>query len=88
MNEKELVVSTMSKLCNELRTMTERCMEYETQVNDLSQQFKAAEEEKKTIAQLLQLAIKQKRDLCERFKQIQSIPTQRSGASSNYIGYL
>lgn len=84
-NEKLVVSDTMSKLRNELRTLKEdaatfsslramfaaRCEEYMTQVNDLSRQWEAAEEEKKTLNQLLRLAVQQKLNLTQRLEDIE-----------------
>lgn len=84
-NEKLVVSDTMSKLRNELRTLKEdaatfsslramfaaRCEEYGTQVEDLSRQWEAAEEEKKTLNQLLRLAVQQKLNLTQRLEEIE-----------------
>lgn len=74
----------MSKLCHELRTLKKeavifssvraifaaRSEEYVTQVNGLTRQLKAAEEEKKTLNQLLRLAVQQKLTRAERFEKM------------------
>lgn len=81
-NEKLVVSDTMSKLRNELRILKEdaatfsslramfaaRCEEYVTQVDDLSNQLAAAEDEKKTLNQLLRLAVQQKLGLTQRLE--------------------
>ncbi|VVD05211.1 unnamed protein product [Leptidea sinapis] len=70
--EKTIVTDTMLKLRNELRLLKEdaatfsslramfaaRCEEYVTQVDELTQALSGAEDEKKTLNQLLRLAIK------------------------------
>lgn len=84
-NEKLVVSDTMSKLRNELRILKEdaatfsslramfgaRCEEYVTQVDDLTRQWEAAEEEKKTLNQLLRLAVQQKLTLTQRLEEIE-----------------
>ena len=84
-NEKLVVSDTMSKLRNELRILKEdaatfsslramfaaRCEEYVTQVDDLSRQVEAAEEEKKTLNQLLRLAVQQKLAITQRLEEIE-----------------
>lgn len=84
-NEKLVVSDTMSKLRNELRILKEdaatfsslramfaaRCEEYVTQVDDLTRQYDAAEEEKKTLNQLLRLAVQQKLALTQRLEEIE-----------------
>lgn len=83
-NEKLVVNDTMSKYRNELRTLKEdaatfsslramfgaRCEEYVTQVDDLNRQWEAAEEEKKTLNQLLRLAVQQKLNLTQRMEEM------------------
>ncbi|BES91394.1 Microtubule-associated protein Bicaudal-D [Nesidiocoris tenuis] len=73
-NEKAVVSETMMKLRNELRNLKEeqatfsslravfaaRCEDYVTQVDELQRLLNAAEEEKKTLNQLLRLAVQQK----------------------------
>ncbi|KAH8278103.1 protein bicaudal D [Drosophila bipectinata] len=107
-NEKIYVNDTMSKLRNELRSLKEdaatfsslramfvaRCEEYVTQVDDLNRQLEAAEEEKKTLNQLLRLAVQQKLALTQRLEEMEMdremrharrpLPAQRgtSGRSS------
>jgi len=46
-----------------------RCEEYVTQVDDLSNQLTAAEDEKKTLNQLLRLAVQQKLVLTQRIEE-------------------
>ncbi|KAH8298362.1 hypothetical protein KR018_008094, partial [Drosophila ironensis] len=84
-NEKIYVNDTMSKLRNELRSLKEdaatfsslramfaaRCEEYVTQVDDLNRQLEAAEEEKKTLNQLLRLAVQQKLALTQRLEEME-----------------
>lgn len=84
-NEKLVVSDTMSKLRNELRILKEdaatfsslramfaaRCEEYVTQVDDLTRQLEAAEEEKKTLNQLLRLAVQQKLSVTQRLEEIE-----------------
>lgn len=82
-NDKLVVSDTMSKLRHELRILKEdaatfsslramfaaRCEEYVTQVDDLTRQLNAAEEEKKTLNQLLRLAVQQKLTLTQRLEE-------------------
>ncbi|XP_054278386.1 protein bicaudal D [Macrosteles quadrilineatus] len=84
-NEKTVVSETMTKLRNELRVLKEdaatfsslramfaaRCEEYVTQVDELQRQLEAAEEEKKTLNQLLRLAVQQKLALTQRLEEIE-----------------
>lgn len=84
-NEKLVVSDTMSKLRNELKILKEdaatfsslramfaaRCEEYVTQVDDLTRQLEAAEEEKKTLNQLLRLAVQQKLALTQRLEEME-----------------
>ncbi|KAF5275225.1 hypothetical protein FQR65_LT04259 [Abscondita terminalis] len=84
-NEKTIVSETMMKLRNELRLLKEdaatfsslramfaaRCEEYVTQVDELQQQLTAAEEEKKTLNQLLRLAVQQKLALTQRLEELE-----------------
>ncbi|XP_030383864.1 protein bicaudal D [Scaptodrosophila lebanonensis] len=84
-NEKMVVSETMSKLRNELKILKEdaatfsslramfaaRCEEYVTQVDDLNRQLEAAEEEKKTLNQLLRLAVQQKLALTQRLEEME-----------------
>lgn len=84
-NEKTIVSETMMKLRNELRLLKEdaatfsslramfaaRCEEYVTQVDELRQQLNAAEDEKKTLNQLLRLAVQQKLSLTQRLEDLE-----------------
>lgn len=84
-NEKLVVSDTMSKLRNELRILKEdaatfsslramfaaRCEEYVAQVDDLTHQLSAAEEEKKTLNQLLRLAVQQKLALTQKLEELE-----------------
>ncbi|KAK3927546.1 Protein bicaudal D [Frankliniella fusca] len=84
-NEKAIVSETMMKLRNELRLLKEdaatfsslramfaaRCEEYVTQVDELQRQLIAAEEEKKTLNQLLRLAVLQKLNLTQKLEELE-----------------
>lgn len=48
-----------------------RCEEYAGQVEELMRQLTAAEEEKKTLNQLLKLAVKQKLELNQRIESLE-----------------
>ncbi|KAL0278449.1 UNVERIFIED_CONTAM: hypothetical protein PYX00_000269 [Menopon gallinae] len=83
-NEKLLVSETMIVLRNELRLLKEdaatfsslrsmfaaRCEEYATQIVELQHQLMAAEEEKKTLNQLLRIAVQQKIALTQRIEEL------------------
>jgi len=83
--EKTIVSDTMVKLRNELRLLKEdaatfsslramfaaRCEEYSTQVDELQRQLSGAEDEKKTLNQLLRMAIHQKLVLTQRLEDIE-----------------
>merc|ERR1719436_1858733 len=83
--EKTIVSETMVKLRNELRLLKEdaatfsslramfaaRCEEYSTQVDELQRQLSSAEDEKKTLNQLLRMAIHQKLVLTQRLEDIE-----------------
>ncbi|XP_030030223.1 protein bicaudal D isoform X2 [Manduca sexta] len=83
--EKTIVTETMLKLRNELRLLKEdaatfsslramfaaRCEEYVTQVDELTQSLTSAEEEKKTLNQLLRLAVQQKLALTQRLEELE-----------------
>ncbi|XP_041984519.1 protein bicaudal D isoform X2 [Aricia agestis] len=83
--EKTIVTETMLKLRNELRLLKEdaatfsslramfaaRCEEYVTQVDELTQALSSAEEEKKTLNQLLRLAVQQKLSLTQRLEELE-----------------
>jgi protein bicaudal D len=82
-NEKMVVRSTMTKLRNELRLLKEdaatfsslrsmfaaRCEEYSTQVDELQGHLSGSEEEKRTLNQLLRMAIQQKLVLTQRLEE-------------------
>uniref|UniRef100_A0A1B6DVA9 Protein bicaudal D n=1 Tax=Clastoptera arizonana TaxID=38151 RepID=A0A1B6DVA9_9HEMI len=84
-NEKAVVNETMMKLRNELRILKEdaatfsslramfaaRCEEYVTQVDELQRNLTAAEEEKKTLNQLLRLAVQQKLNVTQRLEEFE-----------------
>ncbi|XP_014247214.1 protein bicaudal D [Cimex lectularius] len=84
-NEKAVVSETMMKLRNELHMLKEeaatfsslramfaaRCEEYVTQVDELQRQLTAAEEEKKTLNQLLRLAVQQKLVLTQKLEDLE-----------------
>ncbi|XP_050521164.1 protein bicaudal D [Daktulosphaira vitifoliae] len=84
-NEKMVVTDTMTKLRNELRVLKEdaatfsslramfaaRCEEQATHMDDLQRQLAAAEEEKKTLNQLLRLAVQQKLMVTQRLEEIE-----------------
>lgn len=94
--EKCIVSETMLKLRNELRLLKEdaatfsslramfaaRCEEYSTQVDELQRQLSGAEDEKKTLNQLLRMAIHQKLVLTQRLEDIEmtDIRPPNSGA--------
>ncbi|CAG5086158.1 Oidioi.mRNA.OKI2018_I69.PAR.g11125.t1.cds [Oikopleura dioica] len=83
-DEREMVNETMAKLRSELRTLKEdaavfaslrsvfsaRCDEYVLQLDELTRQLKAAEEEKKTLNRLLRMAIEQKLALTQQLDDI------------------
>lgn len=48
-----------------------RCEEYVTQVDELQQQLNSAEDEKKTLNQLLKLAVQQKLTLTQRLEELE-----------------
>lgn len=48
-----------------------RCEEYVTQVDELTHQLSAAEEEKKTLNQLLRLAVQQKLGLTQKLEELE-----------------
>lgn len=84
-NEKRIVSETMTKLRNELRLLKEdaatfsslratfaaRCEGYVTQIEELQHALMAAEEEKKTLNQLLRLAVQQKLGLTQRMEELE-----------------
>jgi len=83
--EKAIVSETMLKLRNELRLLKEdaatfstlramfaaRCEEYSTQVDEMQRGLSGAEDEKKTLNQLLRMAIHQKLVLTQRLEDIE-----------------
>lgn len=83
--EKAIVSETMLKLRNELKILKEdaatfstlramfgaRCEEYSTQVDELQRQLICAEDEKKTLNQLLRMAIHQKLVLTQKLEDIE-----------------
>merc|ERR1719340_382237 len=91
-NEKTVVSETMMTLRNELRTLKEdaatfsslramfaaRCEEYATQVEELNRQLGSADEERKTLNQLLRMAIHQKLQLNQRLEEIEMASEIRS----------
>ncbi len=99
-SEKAVVGETMSKLRNELRLLKEdaatfsslramfaaRCEEYATQVEELRRQVASSEEEKKTLNQLLRMAIQQKLVLTQRLEDVEVASEMRntSGTPKRY----
>ena len=79
-------------LRNELRTLKEdaatfsslramfaaRCEEYSTQCEELNRQLSAADEERKTLNQLLRMAIHQKLTLNQRLEEMEMASEMRS----------
>ncbi|GJQ66605.1 BicD [Trypoxylus dichotomus] len=100
-NEKTIVSETMMKLRNELRLLKEdaatfsslramfaaRCEEYVTQVDELQQQLSAAEDEKKTLNQLLRLAVQQKLSLTQRLEELEVDREMRNARRPNVRGF-
>jgi protein bicaudal D len=84
-SEKIIVSETMVKLRNELKILKEdaatfstlramfgaRCEEYSTQVDEMGRQLTCAEDEKKTLNQLLRMAIHQKLVLTQKLEDIE-----------------
>ncbi|KAI5709387.1 hypothetical protein M8J76_016864 [Diaphorina citri] len=84
-SKKSIVSETMLKLRNELAMLKEdaatfsslramfaaRCEEYVTQVDELSRALAEAEDEKKTLNQLLRLAVTQKLTLTQRIEEFE-----------------
>ncbi|XP_076656573.1 microtubule-associated protein Bicaudal D isoform X1 [Halictus rubicundus] len=103
-NEKSIVNETMLKLRNELRMLKEnaatfsslramfaaRCEEYVTQVEELQRQLAAAEDDRKTLNQLLRLAVQQKLGLTMKLEELEVDRelrnTRRHAASANGRG--
>lgn len=91
-NEKMVVSETMTKLRNELRLLKEdaatfsslramfaaRCEEYATQVDELQRQVGASDDEKKTLNQLLRMAIQQKLVLTQRLEDVEMASEMRN----------
>lgn len=79
--EKLVINQTVSMLRHDLRILKEdevrfpglreRCDEYMNEVDDLMRQLDTANEEKKTLSQLLRLALLQKIDLAKRLEEIE-----------------
>lgn len=100
-NEKTIVTDTMLKLRNELRLLKEdaatfsslramfaaRCEEYSTQVDELQRQVSGAEDEKKTLNQLLRMAIHQKLVLTQRLEDIEMQSERRLPDSGTRRGH-
>ena len=103
-NEKSIVNETMLKLRHELRMLKEnaatfsslramfaaRCEEYVTQVDELQRQLAAAEDDRKTLNQLLRLAVQQKLGLTMKLEELEVDRelrnTRRHAASANGRG--
>ncbi|XP_044734868.1 protein bicaudal D isoform X2 [Chrysoperla carnea] len=99
-NEKSIVSETMMKLRNELRSLKEdaatfsslramfaaRCEEYSTQVDDLQNQLSAAEDEKKTLNQLLRIAVQQKLSLTQKLEELEMDREIRNARRPGGIG--
>lgn len=63
---------TITYFISGLRAMfAARCEEYVTQVDDLQRQLAAAEDEKRTLNQLLRLAVQQKLNLTQRLEELE-----------------
>ena len=91
-NEKMVVSETMTKLRNELRLLKEdaatfsslramfaaRCEEYATQVEELQRSLSSNEDEKKTLNQLLRMAIQQKLVLTQRLEDVEMASEMRN----------
>ncbi|QQP56653.1 Uncharacterized protein FKW44_001392 [Caligus rogercresseyi] len=89
--EKTVVSETMMKLRNELRLLKEdaatfsslramfaaRCEEYSTQIDEISRQYASAEDEKKTLNQLLRMAIHQKLSLTQKLEDVEMASEMR-----------
>ncbi|XP_078033808.1 microtubule-associated protein Bicaudal D isoform X2 [Augochlora pura] len=103
-NEKSIVNETMLKLRNELRMLKEnaatfsslramfaaRCEEYVTQVEELQRQLAVAEDDRKTLNQLLRLAVQQKLGLTMKLEELEVDRelrnTRRHATSANTRG--
>ncbi|GMR49197.1 hypothetical protein PMAYCL1PPCAC_19392 [Pristionchus mayeri] len=91
-NEKTMYVEINEKLRKELKSFKEdaatfashramftaRCEELQAKVEELQAEQKANEEEKKTLNQLLRLAIQQKLNLTQRLEEVEVDRTERS----------
>lgn len=100
-NEKTIVSETMMKLRNELRLLKEdaatfsslramfgaRCEEYVTQVDELQRLLGAAEDEKKTLNQLLRLAVQQKLSLTQKLEDLEVDREIRNARRPNVRGF-
>lgn len=64
-----------------------RCEEYVTQVDELQQQLNAAEDEKKTLNQLLRLAVQQKLTLTQRLEDMEVDREIRNARRTNNRGF-
>ena len=87
-----VVSDTMTKLRNELRLLKEdaatfsslramfaaRCEEYATQVDELSRQVNSSDDEKRTLNQLLRMAIQQKLVLTQRLEDVEMATEMRN----------
>lgn len=60
-----------------------RCEEYVTQVDELTQALAGAEDEKKTLNQLLRLAVQQKLALTQRLEELEVPPPYRTLLSTH-----
>ena len=83
--EKAVVTETMTKLRNELKALKEdaatfaslrsmfaaRCEDYVSQIDELNRQFRASEDEKKTLNSLLRIAIQQKLGLTQKLEELE-----------------
>lgn len=77
-----------SFFCAGLRAMfAARCEEYVTQVDELQQQLNAAEDEKKTLNQLLRLAVQQKLTLTQRLEDMEVDREIRNARRTNNRGF-
>lgn len=64
-----------------------RCEEYVTQVDELQQQLNAAEDEKKTLNQLLRLAVQQKLSLTQKLEDLEVDREIRNARRPNTRGF-
>lgn len=94
--EKQLNTETMSKMKVELKALKEdaatfaalrsmftgRCDEYVRDIDDLQKRLEASEEEKKTINQLLRIAIQQKLSLTQKLEDYEMDREHLSGSVS------